>query len=812
MELTKLTHKLTIGGVAYVIDEPIGFDGLKTKISRGNYHGISAEVSAGKLEFYDNAGRNAASIIRDAYNTDIDTEITYTVADDSGELLYSGVIDLSTYSETNANATKVSVNVGEVGIKTTFNNRTDTEVDLNRSDTMDGSPLAHNPAWKNLLIPARTIQYKNIMEQPETVVYDKNFAGDDLVFEDDASNNYVLGLSLEKNRLNEFGTFEPKIYCATLPYNGIVLDGYIEPLFSKGSDFAEKYGADSTYNIEVHLRVRMKFNGDIVTPRTSTPYFQFSLGLFKSQMGSGSFASGTMRYVSNDGGRYSEGSGSYNTRDTDDCHDSLLYELDTYLTDCDAEKMFLAFWCHNSNDHYNNPSTFTLEIEQGSYVRMTLNSKKKTTVNADMMMIHEALNKVSEIISDNKLQVKSDWYSRFDSVVFPKENAPYNSNPTAFLNSIGGGALKAITNGYKIRNLYTDGETERNMPMSFKNLIEALDALDCIGWGIVEENGELYIRVERWFWFYQNDVILTINEPNEKTRNFLNEMAITTLKIGYKKYTTNEDYNTNDNFHSERTFTSNTSAIAKEVSKLCAFIADNYSIEATRRAKDDVDASEEFKYDENIFIFGLKCARNKNTTSGTYSVPNDIDTDENINLNYPSEFFNALLSPARCAVRWIQRIFCINGLKPLKLTSGTVNYHAAFTTKHDGISGNFRNFYLQDSFEDIPLKGFIWIDEQDSDAWQEIQAMEDMDICERYFTLNRNGVDIPQDNDKIYPRIAKAETLKVKYPLTLNQYKAIKANPYGLIVVDGEKCWLKEMQYEFKTGLTELTLIPKYEQ
>ena len=71
MELTKLTHKLTIGGVAHVIDEPIGFDGLKVKISRGNYHGVSAEVSVSKLEFYDNAGRNAASIIRDAYNTDV---------------------------------------------------------------------------------------------------------------------------------------------------------------------------------------------------------------------------------------------------------------------------------------------------------------------------------------------------------------------------------------------------------------------------------------------------------------------------------------------------------------------------------------------------------------------------------------------------------------------------------------------------------------------------------------------------------------------------------------------------------------------
>ena len=213
MELTKLTHKLTTGGVAHIIDEPIGFDGLKTKISRGNYHGISAEVSTGKLEFYDNAGRNAASIIRDAYNTDIDTEITYTVADDSGELLYSGVIDLSTYSETNANATKVSVNVGEVGIKTTFNNRTDTEVDLNRATTIDGVALAHNPEWMNKLVPARSIVYKNQMEQPSTKTYTKNVADETLALPDE-SPRILLGFTLDKTKSKEFGTFEPQWYCA----------------------------------------------------------------------------------------------------------------------------------------------------------------------------------------------------------------------------------------------------------------------------------------------------------------------------------------------------------------------------------------------------------------------------------------------------------------------------------------------------------------------------------------------------------------------------------------------------------------------
>ena len=75
MDLTKLKHYLIINGVRNQIDEPIGFDGLKTTIKRNEYHGISAEVSVGTLSFYNTPSFKAADIIHAAYNNDIDTEI-----------------------------------------------------------------------------------------------------------------------------------------------------------------------------------------------------------------------------------------------------------------------------------------------------------------------------------------------------------------------------------------------------------------------------------------------------------------------------------------------------------------------------------------------------------------------------------------------------------------------------------------------------------------------------------------------------------------------------------------------------------------
>ena len=154
--------KHTINGIEIL--EPIGFDGLKTTIKRHDYHGMSAEVSVGTLEF---SGK-AASIIHDAYNTDIDTELNYVVTDEWGGVIYSGMIDLSTYDEHSGDYFTVSCKVGEVGVKTIFNNRTSTDVDLNTRATIDDSELAHIPQWKKLTIPAKTIKLINHIEQNKT--------------------------------------------------------------------------------------------------------------------------------------------------------------------------------------------------------------------------------------------------------------------------------------------------------------------------------------------------------------------------------------------------------------------------------------------------------------------------------------------------------------------------------------------------------------------------------------------------------------------------------------------------------------------
>lgn len=769
MDLTQLTHYLIIGGVQHTIDEPVGFDGLKTTIKRGDYHGMSAEVSVGTLEFYNSTNYNAATLIRNAYNADIDTEVTYKVMWQN-EVVYTGVVDLSTYSEASGNATKISCKVGEIGVKTTFNNRSETEVDLNREDTIGGSPLAHLPEFWRLRVPRKTIVYTNLLNAKQQVVWDSG-STNRFNLADEKSHQWINIPPTGAPTLSEFGEVNcmadiaQEIQADSQKVGDAVIGDYYTALFSKGSGWDEKYGTGARYDIEYDIEVEITGLDNFFTNSPVGGIQEYTACLcmvdgstkMEQPIEDGVYIVKTANQTFTNGDR------------------TKTFRLQGRLTNQSHYKILLGLSMRNRNfyddgiavwSYLNNPTSMRAKVKAGSYMRITLNSQGNTQdVFTDALPVHEALNKIVECISDNQLTCKSNLYGRIDSIVnpFPTTYMPQSARP------FGTGALKAITNGYKIRNLYSDGETERNMPLSFKDIIEALDALDCIGWGFVEEDGTLYVRVEQWDWFYKTNVILEIFNPNEKTLRVDTDRMITSLNVGYKKYTTNEDINAIDSIHSERTFTSKIKAVAKDVSKLCKWIADNYSIEETRRKSIEA-TSDEFKYDENIFVFELEADAVLAQQDITYRIASDSITDVE-NINYAKELYNPRLSPRRMAERWKPRLAIFNTTSPYELTKGSVNYKAKFACYDTRSFGNYKRFYLSNG----NVSG---------------QLAENATIANET------------------PKM-KAETLKIKYPLTIPEYQMIKHNPYGLIRVDGMSYWLKEMTFTFKSGETELTLIPK---
>jgi hypothetical protein len=372
---------------------------------------------------------------------------------------------------------------------------------------------------------------------------------------------------------------------------------------------------------------------------------------------------------------------------------------------------------------------------------------------ANMLLVHDALNKAAGIISENQLTIKSDWYGYKESKI----------NPT---DAFGGGSLKAITNGYKIRGL-ADSDI-RSMKISFADMIKSLDAIDCIGWGFATDIDGIHIRVERWNWFYQNNEILKIDYPKEKTKVINTDGIVTEITVGYKKYATNDQYNSIDSIYTERIYSSTIKSLNNSTEKICEMIADNYASEETRRAKSNVDPSEEFKYDENIFIYELVAKDYSDHVD--YVIANTASSVQGIAR--PDEMYNAKISPRHNIARRGDYLFQTNNSKDMHMSSSTGNVDASFkVTDRINIGDGYTEYSLE--------------------------------------TMEVGNLQKENENIAFTRSIIKAEELSVKYPITHAQYKEIMANPYGIITVDGEGCWIKEMTYSFFKEEAEFKLIPK---
>ena len=728
--LTKLIREYDEEVLDYattVIDEPIGFDDLQSTIKRQDYHGMGAEVSLGTLEFYG----AAADIIEGKYASDIDSDVLYEVV--SGEeTIYSGQIDLSTISIKQGDYRSVSVKVGEIGAKTVFNNRTDKDVDIDNPVTIDGAAI-DTPSWLSLHIPMKHLLYTNLAKQKTDVTYETIPGGtssgpysSDIPYA--TYENRYFHVPLNGDVVNEFSQFGDE----AAPLETSTTDD-LTPQYIASEDHTTKYGSNTVAHIDAYFDIDVYVHGYIIGVNNQTIWFKVA-----AKDASGNEIEGTRQGLQ---------------RDTTGKWLNVKCKLSGDLTATDSIKFYLKINGDTSR------GLFKFKIKKGSYYKMTMyDSLQDTNVVANMLLVHDALNVISQAISENALSIKSDWYQTPES----------HWNPGV----IGGGALKALTNGYKIRGLFSNEDNKRNMPISFKDMIESLSALDCIGWGFSKEDNETYVRVERWDWFYKDDVILTLDSVNELQIDVDPDHIPTELKIGYKKYATQDQYNSIDSPHGTRTFINGIKALNKKITKESEFIADNYAIEETRRARTQVSETEETTYDENIFVFELV------KTDDEYSVGHTSVNPEKV--GNPDEFINAKLTPRHMASRWQDYIFATNNSTPFRFTTGEINYQAVFAvipeeTEADNITTHSLRPFVEDP---------------------SVQQAENADIANEHAKF-------------------KAEKITFSYPLTIDQYKSVLANPYGLIrLTDGNAIvaegWIIDFKYKFEDGMADFTLIAKY--
>jgi hypothetical protein len=325
----------------------------------------------------------------------------------------------------------------------------------------------------------------------------------------------------------------------------------------------------------------------------------------------------------------------------------------------------------------------------------------------------------------------------------------------------GCGSLRMLTNGLKIRQAENN-----NLTLSVKDLFENLNPIDNIGIGI---EGSV-VRVEDAAYFYNDTLIYTIDAAPQADEEIMEDRAFSVIKVGYKKWET-ESVKGLDEFNSTKEFRTGITAVNNPLDITSNFVAAGYVIEQVRTQQFISTGRADNKYDNDTFIICLD--------RGEGYVPFVVEQGNILNpanIFSPETIYNWRIRPLYNLMRWGKSLFQAYANPSetesrLFFTNGTGNYVASGELA-DGCK-----------LENAPLP-------------------ENTD-------LGMNNYAVP-----VKP-ILTLDNFTVEYPLSIRDYKIIKANPYGFINLQcgaGEfiKTYIQNIEYRVAAGVATFNLAVKW--
>lgn len=380
---------------------------------------------------------------------------------------------------------------------------------------------------------------------------------------------------------------------------------------------------------------------------------------------------------------------------------------------------------------------------EGSEDFITFDPDTYVNINAPMLcpdtgqtqgyLINETLSRVTEAITNGCLKVKSDYYGRTDS-------KPYTSVED------GCGSLRMVNSGLQLR-LAADAK----LFLSLKDLMEGLNPIDNIGYGIEEDParpGFDVLRIETVNYFYQNEEILSFDGAVDVETATDEKEHYSTIKVGYEKWEI-QSIKGLDEVNSNKEFRTALSAINNGLNIVSKFVSGSYPIEITRQQSFVETGGADTTYDNETFIFCLsRLAYGFEVEQGNVTSP--------ANMYSSATILNWRIRPFYNLMRWFKTIAASyadlgSTDNQVYFTAGTGNLRAqgemtsTFCKLENGVKAEN---------QDLSINDFI------------------------------SGTD--------YTPIWRPKNISFSYPLSVGDYKKIKANPYGYISVQcGTGEWLQ---------------------
>lgn len=755
-----------------LIDDPKGWDTAVFNFKRDKeWHGIFFEYAA-TLQFY----KKGFQLIRDEYDANgIESSLVLIIQvacddDDDFEEFYRSRLNFTRIKFDESENCLVELEIEDDTCLSQFINRQDQEIDLASLVALDGEALA---PYTNCPVDIE-LKAKTIVKTDAASFDDDN--GDSIT---SGTHTFVPVIGSIPDEITDtmfhwvgFPQFDQELNPEVVGYNKTFVNG--SNIVQSAADFMwepSSYFLGMTYNFDVQVTVLVDVWVDIdatVNEANCTPQnggFDTLTVVSKLRR----FNINTLAFTDvildtstfNDCFLNSPSTGGTVWGIPTEVPITISYTGIPFATIASDEQILLVFEVTWSGDYDGFPgSPFNVFTKQ--QVTMLHESTFKVYAEtlypptfAAVSLVNEAFARIVESITGNCMTVYSDYFGRTDS-------EPYNAYAD------GCGSLECTTSGLLLRRI-----TGATQTVSYKQLYEALNAVHNLGFGLeldtVKADGSFWVRIEPSKYFYDDTVILTCDRVPKLTRTVITDEHFSISEFGYTKWEI-EAYNGLDEFNTKHKYRTSLTTVKNTISKLCQFIASGYAIEITRQQH--ILSTKDWKYDNDNFIICLMRG---------YDVAFEVEQGNILspaNLIDPDTVYNFRISPNRNALRWLNKTL-----------------------------GSYPNPLASDGLIFMSGEGNILAEGQLDDG---------CNVEATVLSESEESLKIPdlEDTTEGFP-VYRPELWEFDFPMSIVDYRAVKANPRGIIEVrygqhtDFHECYIREIQYKPNEGIASFQLLPK---
>lgn len=836
--------------VSTVISEPIGWDAIEINLKRDlEKHGVFTDYQGNDFMF-NGIAYNLIKAEYEAYGLEGDiTLVIQQSCNDTLEELYRGKLVFAQYESSCSDECYVKIAIETTGDVIELLNRWDQKVNLETDTAFDGSttlpPYSH--LGYNLTLPSKGIFLQNN-------AINENVNGTDVLGPTDGLNFYgftfesdIIEIGFDKLKTAEIGSFsvnnQPKITCigttgsnCSASPNAFFLSApascYASPLDI--DPIVKYYNGSNNFGFVDEVRFLCRVNGRFHV-YDSTIY---DIGLWicvlpKDKEG---LVYADYNWIL----EYSISSTLIFTTGTVLPFDKNIDEL---INLSEGDRIYVGIGLRMAKTAAQiTGNAYRVEFDPETFINMEALSYAKS-LDAKVFLANESLSRVTEAITNNKIKVYSEYFGRTDS-------QPYSASED------GCGSLEAISKGLFIRNQQNRVPvTPFLMSVSMQDLWNGFEPIHHIGMGIESDTdrpGFNRLRIEPWKHFYSDDIIMECENVSKIDKKIVQSECYSTFKFGYQKWEA-EDFNGLDEFLTKRSYRTTLSQIKNEFSKFSSFIASGYAIEIGKRKSKE---SKDWKYDNENFIvclsrnpiFKVKFIPSPGVSNpyhpggsfvfdyvgdaslfsaGTITVAGSVSNNGTFNVASYS-FANGKCTVTLTSSPMIAEIAHMVSFTNITFNSYFVELGNIETPTNIIDPGTIYNYRLS------PIRiALRWLDKilasyktaspsnkiifMDGDANYLAKGKMLSSSCRWENTVLQENASLDSsvfEDAALSMPILKTERIEFQYPMSIQDFKNIQANPYGQIFYSCN-CeegygWIDDIKYKPEEGLAIFKLIPKY--